>query len=104
MRLILRALLLMAAVAFYPARSQAGEWPPASVRKADFVDDSQAIVSGYCYSCHGPKKQEAQLRWDSREIALQGGEHGLVLVPGKSDQSKMIRLVAGLDPENVMPK
>ena len=78
--------------------------PSAAAREVDFVKDIQPILSERCYSCHGAKKQEGQLRWDAREIALRGGEHGPVIVPGKSDQSKMILLVAGVDPENVMPK
>ena len=78
--------------------------PPAASTKVDFVKDIQPILSQSCLGCHGPKKQEAELRWDAKEIALKGGEHGAVIVPGKSAESKMIQLVAGLDPENVMPK
>ncbi len=78
--------------------------PPASTAKIDFVKDVQPILSESCLSCHGPKKQEAELRWDVKELVLHRPDHGPVLVPGKSADSKMIHLVAGLDPENVMPK
>lgn len=78
--------------------------PPAATSKVDFVKDIQPIFSQSCLGCHGPKKQEAELRWDVKEIALKGGEHGAVVVPGKSAESKMIHLVAGLDPENIMPQ
>ena len=78
--------------------------PMAASRKVDFAKDVQPILSEHCYQCHGPKKPESQLRWDVREIALKGGEHGPVIVPGNSARSKMIHLVAGLDLENFMPK
>ena len=43
------------------------------------------------------------LRWDAKEIALKGSEHGPVIVPGKSAQSVMIHLVAGLKgDDNIM--
>ncbi len=70
--------------------------PPAAKRKIDFVKDVQPILSSRCYECHGEKKQKADLRWDVKSVALKGGEHGAVIVPGKSAQSVMIQLVAGL--------
>ncbi|HKS37357.1 MAG TPA: PSD1 and planctomycete cytochrome C domain-containing protein, partial [Verrucomicrobiae bacterium] len=56
-----------------------------------------------CYGCHGPKKEEAGLRWDVKEVALKGGESGPAIVPGKSAESRMIHLVAGLQDDLVMP-
>ena len=79
--------------------------PPATSRKVDFVKDIQPILAKSCYECHGEKKQEAMLRWDAREIALRGSEHGPVIVPGKSAESLMIHLVAGLKGEDkIMPQ
>ncbi len=39
----------------------------------------------------------SQLDLRTRESALKGGEHGVVLLPGKAEESRMYRLVAGLD-------
>src|SRR5438128_1752094 len=79
--------------------------PPPAARKVDFVKDVQPILAKSCYECHGEKKQEALLRWDARDIALRGSEHGPVIVPGESERSVMIHLVAGLKGEdNVMPQ
>src|SRR5438128_6170149 len=79
--------------------------PPSASRMVDFVKDIQPILAKRCYECHGEKKQEALLRWDAKEIALKGSERGPVIVPGKSAQSVMIHLVAGLRGEdNVMPQ
>src|SRR4030095_7045606 len=39
-----------------------------------------------------------------RETCLKGGESGPAVVPGKSEESLLIELVSGLNPESVMPK
>ena len=76
--------------------ASAAELPPAVNRPVDFVKDVQPILSSRCYECHGEKKQKAELRWDVKNVALKGGEHGVPLVPGKSAESLMIQMVAGL--------
>src|SRR5207248_285340 len=43
------------------------------------------------------------LRWDVKASAFKTGDHGPIIVPGKSEASRMIVLVSGLDPESVMP-
>jgi len=43
------------------------------------------------------------LRWDSKASAFQNGDHGPRIVPGNSAASRMIQLVAGLEPDTVMP-
>src|SRR5438094_748297 len=71
--------------------------PPPADRNIDFIKDIQPILAKSCYACHGPDRQKAELRWDVKAVALKGGAHGPVIVPGKSDQSRMIHLVAGLE-------
>jgi mono/diheme cytochrome c family protein len=77
--------------------------PPAASRAVDFAKDIQPIFSNRCYSCHGPEKQKASLRWDDKTAALKGGENGPVIVPGKSAESRVIHLVAGLETDSIMP-
>jgi hypothetical protein len=77
--------------------------PPVASRAVDFSKDIQPILSEHCYSCHGPDKQKADLRWDVKASAFKAGEHGPIIVPGKSAESRVIKLVAGLDPDTVMP-
>ncbi|MSU20817.1 MAG: DUF1549 domain-containing protein [Pedosphaera sp.] len=69
--------------------------PPASIRKADFNKDIQPLFASSCYECHGPKKQEGNLRLDQKAAALKGGESGPAIVPGKSAESLLIHAVAG---------
>jgi len=53
----------------------------------------RSILAHNCYSCHGAGKVKGMLRLDSKEAILEGGEHGVVLVAGKPDESEMIRRV-----------
>src|SRR6266478_1290391 len=78
--------------------------PAAANRQIDFVKDIQPNFAGHCYDCHGPKKQEAQFRLDTKDIALKGGELGPAILPGKSAESLLVQAVAGVKPDFVMPK
>ena len=78
--------------------------PPAVSRKVDFVKDVQPLFANRCYGCHGPSKQQAEFRLDSKEVALAGGELGPAIIPGKSADSLLIRMVSGLEPDKLMPQ
>ncbi len=67
------------------------------------MHDVQPILARNCYSCHGAHKHESQLRWDNKEIALRGGEHGPDIIPGRGSESRMIQLVSGAVPDLIMP-
>ena len=69
--------------------------PPALERTVDYVKDIKPLLRKSCYSCHGEEEQEAGLRLDVRKRALQGGDQGAVIVPGKAGQSLLMLLVAG---------
>ena len=54
--------------------------------------------------CHGSQTQLHGFRLDRRSDALSGGDSGVpAIVPGNSSGSLLLRYVAGLDPEVVMP-
>ncbi len=74
----------------------AAELPPPAARPIDFVKDVQPLLAQRCYECHGEKKQKGELRWDVKSAALKGGDQGPVILPGKSAESLMIQMVAGL--------
>lgn len=78
--------------------------PPAANQKVDFVKDIQPIFAERCYGCHGPKRQEAAFRLDAKDVALQGGDLGPAIVPGKSRESLLVHLVSGAVEGKVMPK
>ncbi|HBN74631.1 MAG TPA: hypothetical protein DD473_02180, partial [Planctomycetaceae bacterium] len=53
------------------------------------------------YFCHGPDPahREADLRLDDRDVALEF----LAIVPGKPDESELIRRIESHDPDEQMP-
>ncbi len=83
------------------AQNPAPQSPAAAV---DFTRDIQPILQASCYECHGPQKTKAHLRLDSRAGIMKGGETGAIVVPGKSEQSLIVRRVLGLDGDDRMPK
>lgn len=85
------------------AAGSAATLPPAATHKVDFSKEIQPLLAQHCHECHGPKKQKNDLRLDVKESALKGGENGPVILPGKSAESRLIHLVAGLDKDLVMP-
>ena len=67
----------------------------------DFSRDIFPILRRHCFECHGPKKQEADLRLDQRQAAL---DHPAAIVPGDSANSEVFRRTT-LRPgdEEIMP-
>ena len=53
----------------------------------------RSIFAHSCTNCHGEAKQKGDLRLDSKEAILKGGEDGIVLVPGDPEKSELIRRI-----------
>lgn len=75
------------------------ELPPAAKRTVEFIADIEPLLKKNCHSCHGSEHQEGGLRLDAKSRALAGGDLGKEIVPGKSGESRLIRVVAGVDDE-----
>ncbi|HUY89288.1 MAG TPA: PSD1 and planctomycete cytochrome C domain-containing protein [Pirellulales bacterium] len=84
------------------AESESAKTLPAS-STVDFVKQIRPIFEQHCYACHGPKKQESELRLDARDAALKGGFNGPAIVKGQSAASELIKRVASDDPNAMMP-
>ena len=97
---LLTALVLAVSL---PAVAQEEELPPAVDRKVDFKKDVQPLFKKFCFDCHGSDKQEAGFRLDSKDEALAGGDTGESILPENSAESLLIRYVAGIDENVVMP-
>ena len=79
--------------------------PPPAPAGVDFSEQVEPILRDRCYACHGANVQMNGLRLDERSHALKGGDSGLPsVIPGDSARSLLIRTVAGLDPDLIMPK
>jgi mono/diheme cytochrome c family protein len=94
------ALLALATFAcFAVVRAMAVE--PASP-SIEIARDVQPIFKAHCLSCHGPDKQRGGLRLDT-SAALTGGDSGIVIVPGKSSESKLVKKITSTDDDERMP-
>ena len=60
---------------------------------AFFEKSIRPILVEKCVGCHGPKAEKGGLRLDSREAALLGGTDGVVVVPGKPAESRLLAAV-----------
>lgn len=56
-----------------------------------YADVISPVLQSRCYSCHGPKKQKGGLRMDSPEALMKGGKEGKAIIPGKIEESEMIK-------------
>ena len=71
---------------------------------ADPFDETiRPLLETHCIKCHGEKKQKGNLRLDARTSALQGGDDGPAIVPGKPDQSHLLDRITSTDPALQMP-
>ena len=59
------------------------------------------LFAAKCLACHGPDEEErkAELRLDVRESAFDSG----AIVPGKPDESELLRRILSEDPDERMP-
>src|SRR4051812_17843264 len=58
-----------------------------------FEKNVRPVLVEQCYSCHGPDKQKAELRVDSLSALLKGSDGGPVVVPGKPEDSALIKSI-----------
>lgn len=70
---------------------------------AFFESKIRPLLADHCLQCHGEKKQKANLRWDSREGWLRGGDSGSPIVPGKPEASLIIKAIHYTDRDLKMP-
>ncbi|HVX13262.1 MAG TPA: DUF1553 domain-containing protein [Pirellulales bacterium] len=67
----------------------------------EYNRDVRPILAENCFACHGPDSaaRKADLRLDQREAAVGAG----AILPGKADESELLRRVLSSDPEEAMP-
>ena len=71
-----------------------------------FNRDIRPIFSDSCYRCHGPDKnaRKAGLRLDIREEAIKKTKSGVIpIVPGKPDESEIVRRIYSNEDYEMMP-
>ncbi|MBO0725168.1 MAG: PSD1 domain-containing protein, partial [Blastocatellia bacterium] len=75
----------------------------AQTNRVDFGRDIEPILRSNCYQCHGASKASAQLRLDEKEPAMKGGISGPVIIPGNSQDSRLMKRILGEGDEARMP-
>jgi Protein of unknown function (DUF1553)/Protein of unknown function (DUF1549)/Planctomycete cytochrome C len=74
--------------------------------RVDFNREVRPLLSDTCFACHGPDagKVKGGLRLDRREDALRPAKSGhIAIVPGKPDESELVRRLSTTDPDDAMP-
>ena len=75
----------------------------ASPVTVDYDRDVRPILAEKCFGCHGPRQAQSGLRLDLRQNAMRGGDYGVVIIPGKSTESKLIKRLIGSEAGLQMP-
>ncbi len=70
---------------------------------AFFEAKVRPVLVRRCEKCHGEAKQEGALRLDRRSGWERGGDSGPAIVPGKPDESRLVRAVRHVDADLKMP-
>ena len=71
------------------------QWAPAAPAATNDYAAVDAIFTEYCLDCHGAQEPEARLVLESFDLLMKGGESGAVIVPGKSDDSLLVKMIEG---------
>jgi len=90
--------LLFAAILAAPGRTAE------PVSDEFFEKKVRPILVANCVSCHGKEKQKGDLRLDSREAMLKGGDTGPALKPGDPEKSLLVKAIRFRDVDLKMPK
>ena len=84
------------------------KWPEGvklkTVKKINFTKDIQPIFEFNCVACHKEGHVKGEMRMETRELTLKGGENAVGFVPFKPEKSPVYTtIILPLDDEHVMP-
>jgi hypothetical protein len=68
-----------------------------------FETKIRPVLVSRCFKCHGSEKVSNELRVDSREALLRGGDSGAAFIPGKPGTSLLMKAISGADDDLKMP-
>jgi hypothetical protein len=80
-------------------------WSRLAHADVDFEKDIRPILSGKCFQCHGPdaESRKGGLRLDTHEGVTARRDGTPAVLPGKSDQSELVRRITSDDESDRMP-
>ena len=68
---------------------------PCWAQAVSFTKDVVPIFANYCLGCHAAGVKMGSLDLENYDAIRKGGNHGTIIVPGKSDESRLYLMVAG---------
>lgn len=75
----------------------------ADERTEYFEAKVRPVFAKYCYECHSAAKTQGGLAWDTKEGWQKGGDSGPAIVPGKPEESLLIKAIRQDDSAIAMP-
>ncbi len=69
----------------------------------DFAHEVVPILRKHCSECHTGDKKKGGFSMNTRASLLEGGENGVVVVPGQAQKSKILEVIVSADPDIRMP-
>jgi len=98
------ASVLVAGATVFAADVDLSKLPPAAAQSGiTFDKDIKPIFEKSCFKCHGPEKKKGDLRVDTLEATLKGGENGPNVVKGDSAKSTLVHSIARVTEDEAMP-
>lgn len=97
--------MFAAAIAFgiFASWAAAGDTVPTQEQVRFFETTIRPLFAEHCIKCHGPEKQKADLRLDTRDHFSKGGASGPAVTPRDPKRSLLIKAVGYRDDELKMP-
>lgn len=89
--------------ALFIALSPAQNGAPAPHPPLAFSEHVLPLLRRHCFQCHGGGKRKGGLSLETREGLVAGGDSGPVVDLGRPEESRLLALVSGADPDLVMP-
>ena len=105
----MKALFVIATIVGCAAMERAAadesiQLPKPAQHPVDFHREILPILANRCATCHASGRSEGGFSMETRTALLTESDTGRAVVPGKSGESLLIQLVAGSDPDRIMPK
>jgi uncharacterized membrane protein len=91
----------------FPALTGADEKKPLltpGASKVSFEKEIAPIIKDMCFKCHGGEKVKGKLKLNTKALAMEGGQGGKSIIPGKASLSSFYTaLVADPESDQYMP-
>jgi len=71
--------------------------------KISFEKEIAPVIKDMCFKCHGGEKVKGKFKLNTKALAMEGGESGKAILPGKPEISKFYTSLVDGDEDVVMP-